>query len=636
MKTRPQFFTAAAALRERLLGKFNPDQARDDDGKWSNDLLGVGSRISLADGETLVGSRKVPTTDASESVPVLAAVQDAQGTHVRLGVVAADDADKWAGANRGGTAVLDSAALADLDTTLDAANATARTRAREIQKIWDAVEDAEADLDDARGDDEDPAEVAAAQERLDQAQAAETAWYDAHDPDELIAEGTVTGSAWGDVAFRVFGLDDQAGGWEIQLAVRPHGADGWSWDDVDAPARLDLANWRQMQRQLKALGAGPQNKTGRTVMGSRGRAQARAKSSNAADFRVENRAADVAEIYLYAEIGGWGVTASQFVQELGQVKANTVDLHINSPGGDAFDGVAIYNALVASRKKIRVFVDGLAASIASVIAMAGETVTMGRGSQMMIHDAHGFAVGNVDAMRAYIDLLDRTSADIAGFYASRAGGTAEQWRTRMKAETWYSAEEAVKAGLADDVAAVQTMEQVAADWDLSVFNFAGRTRAPAPAVARAQTAADPAPEGEAGTAQDPQPEPDAEPMLPVFDPNQFKASVTAALDPMPHFDPEAFRHGLHALALDAPAAPAPVVKATAEPDPDPTPDPEPDPVEPEIGGFRPSVFRAALQLGVTTLPALPDPEPAAAPVDEPSTTAIDPMSFVRSLKEAAL
>ncbi|GAA2360885.1 hypothetical protein Cme02nite_38270 [Catellatospora methionotrophica] len=645
MKRTPRFFVAAVALQDRLAGKYDPSQRRDSDGKWSDDALGLSDRITLNDGERLLGSRKGSVTESSTSTPVLASIGTDSGTELRIGVVAVSDASKWAGANRGGTAKLDQAAVDNLNAAIDVEVSKAKTRQREIQKLWEDIEDAQAEYETAYDADADAEAIRAARAKVEAAEAAEAAYFENHDIDDLIGEGVVAGSSWGDIAFQIWGDDDEQGGWYLDLAVKPHGADDWSWDDVigyEKQARLDLSNWRTLQRQMKtlmALGddAAPSNSAGRGAMrGRRGRAQARSKASGAADFRVENRAGDVAEIYLYSEIGGWGVTAAQFVQELAQVKAPTVDLHINSPGGDAFDGVAIYNALVASKKRINVHVDGLAASIASVIAMAGSTVTMGRGSQMMIHDAHGFAVGNVDAMRAYIELLDRTSADIAGFYAGKAGGTAAEWRTRMKAETWYSAEEAVKAGLADDVAAVQTMEQVAADWDLSVFNFAGRTRAPAPSVARVEAAA--AREGRAAEVPAQQPaEPPAEvPVeVPAFDPAVFKASMTAALDPMPGFDPAQFRDTMGALALDAPAAPTPV-RAAAEEPPAAEPEPEPEPAELAIGGYTPSVFQAAMRLAANTLAAPDVPPPAPAPADEPLFPAIDPTSFVRSLKEATL
>lgn len=194
-------------------------------------------------------------------------------------------------------------------------------------------------------------------------------------------------------------------------------------------------------------------------------------------FRIEN-SVDGAQVHIYAEIGGFGVTAGAFTKDLQGLDVPRIDLRLNSPGGDVFDGIAIHNALRQHPAEVHVHVDGVAASIASVIAMAGDKVTMARGSQMMIHEGHTAAAGTAEDMRKTALILDRTSDTIADFYAARAGGTREQWRARMKDETWYDAAEAVKAGLADEVE--EPTRAVKASFDLSVFNFAGRLNAPAP------------------------------------------------------------------------------------------------------------------------------------------------------------
>lgn len=205
-------------------------------------------------------------------------------------------------------------------------------------------------------------------------------------------------------------------------------------------------------------------------------------------YRIENLASGTtAIIHIYNEIGYWGTTAEDFIRELRGVNASVIELHLNSPGGEAFEGIAIYNALKQHAAAVNVSVDGLAASIASVIAMAGDTVTMATGSTMMIHNASGIEIGDADDLRAYADILDTVSNNVAAIYAERAGGTVESWRAAMGAETWYTAEEAVAAGLADSV----TPSRMAAPentWDLSVYNYAGRENAPAPAMPAAQAA----------------------------------------------------------------------------------------------------------------------------------------------------
>lgn len=190
-----------------------------------------------------------------------------------------------------------------------------------------------------------------------------------------------------------------------------------------------------------------------------------------------------ARVFIYDEIGYWGTTAADFVVELGALDVDRIDLRLNSPGGEVYDGIAIHNALRNHRARVDVTVDGLAASIASVIAMAGDTVRMGDGSEMMIHKPWGMCIGDDDDMLDMAAGLARVCDNIARFYARRAGGAVEDWRAVMKAETWYSADEAVAAGLAD--ALVSSTGESKSDgsraaWDLSVFRYAGRQCAPEP------------------------------------------------------------------------------------------------------------------------------------------------------------
>ncbi|MCK9496753.1 MAG: Clp protease ClpP [Dehalococcoidia bacterium] len=187
------------------------------------------------------------------------------------------------------------------------------------------------------------------------------------------------------------------------------------------------------------------------------------------EFRIENAASDEADIYLYSPIGGWfGITADEFVRDLREVDASRINLHINSPGGEVFDGIAIHNALVNHAASVTVFVDGLAASAASFIAMAGDRVVMAKHATMMIHDPWGFTVGDARDHRKQADLLDRLGDTIADIYLDRAGGTRQHWRDLMLEETWYSDREAVEAGLADEVAGDAEAED---RFDLSVFDF---------------------------------------------------------------------------------------------------------------------------------------------------------------------
>jgi ATP-dependent protease ClpP protease subunit len=204
-------------------------------------------------------------------------------------------------------------------------------------------------------------------------------------------------------------------------------------------------------------------------------------------FRITNKAGTkTAEVLIYDEIGGWfGTPAADLVKEIRALDVDEIQLHINSPGGDAFDAIAITNTLRSHKARVVATVDGVAASAASMVAMAGDEIVMGPNSEMMIHDAWGGCVGPAADMRDMGDRLDHLSDNIASMYAAR-GGTAKQWRAAMLAETWYSAQEAVDAGLADRV---DTKEPEGADtakdrFDLSLFAFAGRAAAPTPFVPR--------------------------------------------------------------------------------------------------------------------------------------------------------
>lgn len=196
----------------------------------------------------------------------------------------------------------------------------------------------------------------------------------------------------------------------------------------------------------------------------------------------------VASLHLYGVVGGfWGdIIAGDVVREIRELDVATLNVYINSPGGDVFDGIAIRNAIRQSSAHVVVHVDGLAASAASFIACAADELVMGENAELMIHDAWTIVLGNADELRTEADNLDRISDNIAAMYAEKAGGTAASWRDVMKAETWYSASEAVAAGLADRVAnddagtAESADSDIAASFDLSMFAHAGRAAASAP------------------------------------------------------------------------------------------------------------------------------------------------------------
>lgn len=306
--------------------------------------------------------------------------------------------------------------------------------------------------------------------------------------------------------------------------------------------------------------------------------RARLRASRSNWYKISARADDaIAEIHIYDEIGCMGVTAQTFIKELMALEVGQIDLHLNTPGGDVFDGIAIYNSLRQHRAKVTVYVDSLAASIGSVIAMAGDRVVMARYSSMMIHEASGVAIGaNADEMRQLADLLDRTSANIARVYADRTDTDPEDWRDRMRAETWFSDEEAVELGLADEIADDPRAGGSRARMGRTAAPPGGRNNVLVPpprAVAEAPGAAPPGGTKSALTPPEPRGAPapagrsdspggsgaPAEPQF-TFDPKVFEAAMRFAADPpVPveeapfQFDPDIFRAVMADKSNNAPA-----------------------------------------------------------------------------------
>lgn len=183
------------------------------------------------------------------------------------------------------------------------------------------------------------------------------------------------------------------------------------------------------------------------------------------------------ELLVYDEIGenwwtGGGVTAKSVaaaIQEAGSF--DRIALRINSPGGDCFEGVTIYNLLRAQGKPVDVFVDGLAASAASVIAMAGDTVGMGAGAMIMIHNAASFAYGDAPELRKIADMLEKISVTVGDIYVRKTGQSAEEVKSLMDAETWLSPQEAVDKGFADKVLADESEATAQARALAKTFNL---------------------------------------------------------------------------------------------------------------------------------------------------------------------
>lgn len=176
-------------------------------------------------------------------------------------------------------------------------------------------------------------------------------------------------------------------------------------------------------------------------------------------LKIVNKSAKEAEIILYAGIGQdfWGdgsmVSLKQFNDELKKIEdsVETLNIRINSPGGDVFDGVGIYNRILDWKRKkttrsVKVFVDGWAASIASIIALAGDEIVMGEGALYMIHLPWTFAVGDRMALENTINRLSTVEEQMLGIYSKKSGLDREEVRALLEAETWMDADEAIEKG----------------------------------------------------------------------------------------------------------------------------------------------------------------------------------------------
>ena len=234
-----------------------------------------------------------------------------------------------------------------------------------------------------------------------------------------------------------------------------------------------------------------------------------------------------AEVLIYDEIGAYGVSAKGFLAELGALPDGVpVDLRLNSPGGSVFDAVAIFNALTRHTGTITVWIDGIAASAASYVAMAGDEIVMPENAFLMIHDPSGIVMGTAADMRDMAATMDKIAGSMVRGYAARSGKSEEEIASLMAAETWFDAKDALDAGLATRM--VEPV-RIAASFDIARF------RNVPPALVEA--VADAVPDGPEG--QD-----DAATTLDNADP-----AITG--DPAPNPDPEP------EAAPAAPASPSP-------------------------------------------------------------------------------
>ena len=199
-----------------------------------------------------------------------------------------------------------------------------------------------------------------------------------------------------------------------------------------------------------------------------------------------------AEVLIYDEIGAYGVSAKGFLAELGALPDEAaIDLRLNSPGGSVFDAVAIHNALSRHSGTVTVWIDGIAASAASYIAMAGDEIVMPENAFLMIHDPSGLVMGTAADMRDMAGTLDKIAGSMLRGYAARSGKPEDEIAGLMAAETWFGAAEALEAGLATRMA---EPVRIAASFDIGRFRNAPPELVAAVEAVRSQDAT-PDPEG---------------------------------------------------------------------------------------------------------------------------------------------
>lgn len=169
-------------------------------------------------------------------------------------------------------------------------------------------------------------------------------------------------------------------------------------------------------------------------------------------YQIQQKAADTAEIYIYDVIDPfWGVDAAALVKEIDGLKVSQITVRINSPGGYVTDGMAIYNALIRNSAQVETIIDGEASSMASIIALAGNTVKMADNALFMIHNPWGMCLGEAGDMRQYADVLDKMTGVSVEIYTKKSGQSEEKIREWMGATTFFTAQEAKEAGFIDEI-----------------------------------------------------------------------------------------------------------------------------------------------------------------------------------------
>ncbi len=184
-------------------------------------------------------------------------------------------------------------------------------------------------------------------------------------------------------------------------------------------------------------------------------------------YNISGKASDgIVDIYIFDEIGAYGLNAQSFIDEIKPYKNSPLNIHINCVGGDVFDGMAIYNIIKKRTARTTAYIEGIAASMGSVIALAADNVVMAENSLFMIHNAWGGAMGEAKEMKKTAKLLDKISGEIADIYVKKTNLPYNKVEEMMDEETWLNAEEAYELGFVDSIS---DAIKVAAKYDVSKF-----------------------------------------------------------------------------------------------------------------------------------------------------------------------
>ena len=184
-------------------------------------------------------------------------------------------------------------------------------------------------------------------------------------------------------------------------------------------------------------------------------------------YNIQSKvSSDIVDVYIFDEIGTFGINAQSFIDEIKAFKNSPINLHINCVGGDVFDGMAIYNILKKRTAKTTVYIEGIAASMGSVIALAADTVIMSENSLFMIHNAWGGAMGEAKELKKTANLLEKISNEIADIYIKKTNLPYDRVKEMMDEETCLNADEALELGFIDSIS---DAIKVAAKYDVSKF-----------------------------------------------------------------------------------------------------------------------------------------------------------------------